>query len=688
MAPPSRPPCGLDRQGRRHAHCLLSEFAKVVSISAGCAEVLDVVKWFPGLGAYGKVLDSQVGEHGTGLHDIKVAVLRSPAQWVQDAATLQHPFDDLSFIDEDVAQAVRFVARASTHEVLRFRSEQLMKYKRLAEELELEEVQARSRMHDDVRAVTQGKNFTLLARMMADARCNDCQLAENLRDGMRITGQMPDSGEFDTKFIPAEMDVEVLHKMAPGIVDQVSNTVGPSMDAEIANAVEVGVRQELDKGWLVGPYSKEELTRLYGPWVCNKRFGIKQGRKCRMIDDFSISLVNSTVGTYEKVSLDTTDATLGMAKLWRREVSSDGIVPLLHGKCYDLKSAYRQIAISPADARYSVIAAWYKGAVRYFRLLALPFGARGSVSGFLRVSKALKTILVRLFCVPTSAYFDDFSCIAPEGLQQSTDEVVTTVFGLLGWELSADKEVAFAPSFTALGVVLDFSCIADGVIHIRNKESRVTELMSAIDGILASGFLAPPEAATLRGRVVFAEGQHYARLGLLSSRVLGKRAHCKGHVKHLDSELVSALQYLRQVLVYGKDREVHTAPAERVALVFTDGAAEGDSASVGGLLFLQGETPRMFSESVPKEVIDAWRADGTQHVVYFAELLPVLIAKLLWKRVLGQVPALYFIDNEAARSCFAAAGTRSHQARAMLVQCLEVESEYKLRSWYCRIPSA
>ena len=65
--------------------------------------------------------------------------------------------------------------------------------------------------------------------------------------------------------------------------------------------------------------------------------------------------------------------------------------PKVYGRMYDLKSAYKQFPVSPADRdvlRLAVQSPDGKGP-RYFDVNALPFGAIGSVAGLLRISHSL-----------------------------------------------------------------------------------------------------------------------------------------------------------------------------------------------------------------------------------------------------------------------------------------------------------
>ena len=72
------------------------------------------------------------------------------------------------------------------------------------------------------------------------------------------------------------------------------------MDVEVWKQI----LEERDKGWLVGPIPIEDVSH---DSPISKRFGLRQGHKVRLIDDFSESSVNVTVTVYETPVLHTVD---------------------------------------------------------------------------------------------------------------------------------------------------------------------------------------------------------------------------------------------------------------------------------------------------------------------------------------------------------------------------------------------
>ena len=82
----------------------------------------------------------------------------------------------------------------------------------------------------------------------------------------------------------------------------------------------------------------------------------------------------------------------------------------LSGRCLDLKSAYKQLALSPVDRSSAVIAVLdpEEDVVKFFVSYVLPFGATGAVMAFNRVARALRDIMQRFLLMPVVNYFDDY----------------------------------------------------------------------------------------------------------------------------------------------------------------------------------------------------------------------------------------------------------------------------------------
>ena len=199
------------------------------------------------------------------------------------------------------------------------------------------------------------------------------------------------------------------------------------------------------RGWLVGPIGLDDLP-------CDgiiRRFGLQQSSKVRLIDDFSISGVKAMVSVAESPKPHSVDIlaakSLEMLRLFPNKTLR---------KAFNLKSAYRQLAVSPEPSWASYVAMWdsANSTPAIFRLRALSFGASKSVYSFLRVAHSLWWIAVKALRVAWTYYFDDFVCISCDEVAKHTDHCVCAFFHLLGWAFATEGD-----KFSLLVRVFQFS---------------------------------------------------------------------------------------------------------------------------------------------------------------------------------------------------------------------------------------
>ena len=236
-------------------------------------------------------------------------------------------------------------------------------------------------MHPDVRGVMQPKNLLLFKEMQRDACVGDENLFHDLTSGFRITGELEPSGQFPPKCKAAALSVDDLRKTAKGAKHLFASSCRKAAkDKAVARAVWQESLDQVQRGWLPGPYSSSEDARVGPDWVASKRFGIVHGEKIRAVDDLSEYMVNSTVSESEKIVLDGIDEILAVARffggaktggvqefklpaqdgsVFRGRLHDDfrkGRPRLLRGRALDLKSAYKQLARRPEDRWASVLA--------------------------------------------------------------------------------------------------------------------------------------------------------------------------------------------------------------------------------------------------------------------------------------------------------------------------------------------
>ena len=131
---------------------------------------------------------------------------------------------------------------------------------------------------------------------------------------------------------------------------------------------------EVEKGWLVGPLSWDDLPETS---VVSKRFPLVQGEKLRPIDDYSRSQVNSAIYIYEQVTTDGIDVVAAMISHHMKMLTDSGRSSELVGRSLDLSAAYRQLCISEESKLFSYVAVYGPGLRRTALQADQPFWVEG-----------------------------------------------------------------------------------------------------------------------------------------------------------------------------------------------------------------------------------------------------------------------------------------------------------------------
>ena len=132
------------------------------------------------------------------------------------------------------------------------------------------------------------------------------------------------------------------------------------------------------------------MSELVGhsDWLLNPRFVLYQGEnsKVRIIDDAKVSSLNAAYTSVIKLQLQDSDYISSMAmEVARAAKHSSQPKRCWLGKTYDLKKAYKQLGVLPQHRPYAVVGFSTSERWQFYQSIALPFGATGSVYGFLFV---------------------------------------------------------------------------------------------------------------------------------------------------------------------------------------------------------------------------------------------------------------------------------------------------------------
>ena len=637
-----------------------------------------------------------------GSKEALIGVFRTPSQYVKEAINKPHPSDSFANLPWDVRDAVQFLSSSNDKQVLKLRAEAVDWIKGIVENKRSEESKLHSTLHPDVARVVKDFNILAFEEVCRAVGFEDEYLFAGLRQGFRLSGTIPPSGRSEMRYRPAALPESewngLRHQFCRAVFQR---TVSSGRDEDDLCLWDVTCA-ERDKFWLAGPYEVKDAISEFGEGlVPARRFLVRQKGKARPIDDFSVSGTNAAVESWEKPFLQTLDELVAHIRFFQRSLyyAKGGGDCRLLGRTVDLEDAFRHLPTSPLDGGASCISVFcpQTGAPKVFRQTALPFGSVVSVHAFSRLSEAIRTVLVRAFKVVATAYVDDFSLVDRASTCASVSYSVEFLLNAFGIKFSTkdSKRVPFRPSFKILGVelLLNHWEGEELKIIVRNTQARKDELQLELDSILAQGRLTSIEAARLRGRFGFFLTGLWGRSGALFLRALEIRAANLMCGSKIGGDELFAIE-AAQALIKSEPRRVDVLKDEFPFWVFTDASVETDKsgtmvAIVGGIIHYPGSSvpARYFSHRLSQSVLELWRRDAPQQPIALAETLAVVLAKVLWKKILQGKRCIFAVDNVGAVQALIKMTSPVRSLALLLRVAFLVDRFFDIAPWYQWIPS-
>ena len=594
------------------------------------------------------------------------------------------------------------------------RKKTLEYYAGRATELEAEEKELHSMLPEDVNKVVKDKRILLFKEMLRDISYDDMDVVNIIKLGIRIVGLLKGTGiwEKSDEKMP-RMEVRHLWASSQTAQAKVRDQSRSRGDDGLAKAVWDLTLEEAKNETIIGPLTEEEITSQVGKcWVPARRFGLKQGSKIRPIDDFSEHGINKAFGATEKLALLSVDHVVAWSRALMEAARDDGSFKVvdsnnqvwagqLHsawtvskwrslvGRVADLKNAYKQIASSPTDGCFNIIAVWdpKAGKTKFFRAVAMMFGQTAAVYAFIRVSRALSALGARLFSLLLVEFFDDFTQVESSETGESAKNTLEGMLNLLGWEV-ATTEAKCKPAevkFNSLGVEIDYAESVDRKVTIRPKEGRIKKILEEVMEILSEGQMDFKQALSVKGKLQFAEGQLYHRVTAVVCRLLSRWAATGGR-RPLTPEMREALTQVQPALLMAGPRAIVSLKDERPVVILIDGACEEEGTSIGAVMIRAGARPQAFGATLTREAIESLKTRVEQkQVIGQAEILPAMVAKEVWGSFLVNKRAIYFIDNDSARLALIKGYSPVLASLKLIMQCAAMDSRLGSTSWYARV---
>ena len=275
----------------------------------------------------------------------------------------------------------------------------------------------------------------------------------------------------------------------------------------------------------------------------------------------------------------------------------------------------------------------------------------------------------------------------------NTESVVQMLFQLLGWKFATDGDKAgvFASAFSALGVHINLEKFAYGKVEFSNTEKRTIELSEAIEAMLSRGTMTVLESQKLRGRMQFADGQLFGRLGRLCMRAVTQHAF-PFKSKQMAEPTRDALRRFNIFLRFSEPRILQLT-SDNVWKIFTDACYEPQSKNwvcgLGGVLADPfGNLKEYFSVQLSKQQLLDLGADLKKTIIFEAELLALVLAFSVWRSYLPTSALVCFIDNNSARDVAISGSGRNAVASSLVEFMLKLEMALNVTPWYARVPTA
>ena len=615
-----------------------------------------------------------------------VGIHRKPEEFITAALEAGHPGVEIDQLPEPMKESITFLAEQSIEAVARHRSEALRKMIHQSKELTQKESELKQSMSLRRQQVLQGKRLLLFKELLLEANSEDVDLVDDICRGFDLTGKLPASHHFSSRYKPAAIPTEALRSVADRARGAMLTSVRSSGDAAIDSGVLNATLKERDQGLLVGPIDIATIPRGA---TLTRRFGVLQKDKVRPIDDYKASLVNSAVTQVEVVTLHGVDhiASLGAALLNAAQGSEDKAK--LVAKCWDLASAYKQIPLSDSAYETDSYIVIYNPATdrpEVYKQAVLPFGSIASVTAFLRCAMGIWRVGSSLLKLTWTSYFDDFLSLSPACLDKHTEMCVSTLFQLLGWKLSKDKLVPYSQCCKVLGVEVDFYHSPSGRFEVRNTEARKEELICFMGEVLDKMSLSRAEGERLRGRLQFASNQLFGRRFRNCLKELN--AHVSRGFKKVSPDLASSLSLMVSLLRANIPRPVDLNFSDWVH-IYVDAAYEPSKFSgIGGLVLdAKGECLGSFSEEVSPDVLARIKREDQETVIFELEGLAIAVALHVFSQHIKGRRVVVFTDNKSAQACLIKCKSQNDNMNLIIRFICSIEEHLGLVTWIERVPS-
>ena len=414
-------------------------------------------------------------------HEVAFGLPWSVEAFIEKACVAGHPRHFCNQVPVELKEAIDKHVEWNDAQLGKYRVDWCKEWLKRATELEKLEAEDRLKRPPHVQAATRDKRVLLTEEILASLGYEDPEALKLLREGATLAGDIEATKVFKSQFQPGTTTLKQLVESAAKRNALIMSVTKSSGDVTLDEQIVLETEEEVSKGWAVGPIPFSDLPE---GCLISRRFALPQGGKTRMIDDFSISGINDSATSHNKIDLHMLDTFCAVVKKYFEQCQGKQLDSALLGKTYDLVSAYRQVPVSASHLKFSYFSIWNHrlGHAQIFQLLTLPFGAVHSVYNFLRLARMLYFVATKGLFLLTTSFYDDFILASKPSLVESSKNAMELVFMLTGWQFAREgkKRTDFDVVCRALGVEFNFSESGRGLVQVCNTQKRIEELRALI----------------------------------------------------------------------------------------------------------------------------------------------------------------------------------------------------------------
>eukprot|EP00435_Cladocopium_sp_Y103_P058671 s40_g20.t1 len=580
--------------------------------------------------------------------------LQSGEEHLKLAKQLTHPFSDNSSLGALHTKTLEQL-QGDPMDVIATRFKALDFVRKLAKECRPQQQRANLRASWTAVKLGTKPNTVLMTKLQDMLQIEDRAVPELCLTGMSITGRALTSPFFEPFEVPPSMSQHTflgeLRSRSRQMIERV-RFMGRKSDPALALAICEKTQKEVRSGTMGPALTWEQVSAEYDHFQVTPSFGLAQGSstdgtpKFRRIDDHTASGVNKAAHRLQKVPMTMVDYIGVMVK------SLAGFCSDIFMTTEDMKAAYRQIPLAPADVRFAITGVYnpHTGQVDLHEMYGQPFGAGHAVPNFCRTAEWISVCAQKLFISLLDHFFDDFFIIEPELTIQSALFCLRELFVSLGFSLDPEKSQPPSQVCAILGILFNTESLRQQrVIHLCAKPPRVSNLLSMIDLVISTQRLSSALAASLVGKFGFLCSTLFGKVGRCCTGPLRRRQYSSSGYEGITKELQCALQLMKFFLLSSPARELALLDTPPI-LVYTDASdvpGRSPQRILGGVLFEPLTASLVYTAwEVPDGLVQKWLPKKS--FMGQLELLAAPCAFETWAEHLQSREVILFTDNDSA----------------------------------------